>query len=262
VLRIPKREPVALRCQTPHKFFPRSCGCVGETRPSPTHSLPQAALTERIPPLDEASYAGNLAEDVPTLAAAAAPVHAPADLLGDLLSPASAPDSVPGGVAATGGPHAAVASAGPRDMLSDLDDLLSGAAQAPVADPIAPAADGHPPFTAWSNAEDGVDIVFACSASSPGTTNVLATYTNRGATPVESFQVLAAVPKSMTITMEAQLGGWRLVPHAGNTLTQRMRCVNNAHGSKPLAMRLKVTYEVSGVAREHLTVVSAFPPGL
>ena len=74
--------------------------------------------------------------------------------------------------------------------------------------------------------------------------------------------MLAAVPKSMTVTMAPQLGGRALAPNGGNALTQRLTCVNGAHGTKPLAVRLKVTYTVAGVAKEHLGVVSGFPPGL
>ena len=75
-------------------------------------------------------------------------------------------------------------------------------------------------------------------------------------------QVLAAVPKAMTVTMQPQLGGRRLAPAGGNALTQAMTCVNSAHGSKPLAMRLKVAYSVAGAAKKHLAVVSGFPHGL
>jgi Adaptin C-terminal domain len=75
-------------------------------------------------------------------------------------------------------------------------------------------------------------------------------------------QVLAAVPKSMSVRMQPQLGGRRLEPRRGNALTQVMAVVNNSGGAKPLAMRLKVSYEVGGQRREHLAVASGFPPGL
>jgi hypothetical protein len=48
----------------------------------------------------------------------------------------------------------------------------------------------------------------------------------------------------------------------GAELTQRMECVNPLHGTKPLAMRLKVLYSVGGVPRERLAVVTGFPAGL
>ena len=74
--------------------------------------------------------------------------------------------------------------------------------------------------------------------------------------------MLAAVPKSMTVAMEPQLGGRTLQPAAANAITQRLTCVNGLCGTKPLAVRLKVTYTVGGVAKEHLGVVSGLPPGL
>lgn len=76
------------------------------------------------------------------------------------------------------------------------------------------------------------------------------------------LQVLAAVPKTMSVQMQPQQGGARLEAGGGNVLTQEMRCVNSTGGAKPLAMRLKVQYTRGEQACEHMGVVSGFPAGL
>eukprot|EP00892_Ulva_mutabilis_P011372 jgi/Ulvmu1/8607/UM046_0005.1 len=237
-------------------------------------------LIERIPPLDEATYAGNLRDDVVTIDAAAATADtaggAAADLLGDLLD-ISDPANAPAAGAAGGGGGAAAAAAEPRSVLDDLDDLLGGG---PVAAPAAPAAVAAPPpppppvppaaaplatFRAWTSPQDGLEIDFSCTAvagAAAPTTDITASYRCGGAAALEGLKVLAAVPKGMTVEVRPAAGGEALQPARANTITQRLTAVNNTDGAKALAMRLKVSYSVGGTAREHLGVVNGFPPGL
>ena len=223
----------------------------------------QPELIDRIPPLDESTYAGNLQSDVATLTAAAAaadPATGAEDLLGDLLGDTSTPAATSGATQAT-----TSASAAPRSVLDDLDDLLGGST--PVATPAATstaAADGPPPFVAWHDPRDGIEITFVCAPGSPHTpaTDIVATYKNNGAVEITGLRVLAAVPKGMTVEMKPAEGGDTLAPSGGNTVTQRMVAVNQTGGMKSLAMRLKVIYTVGGEAREHLGVVNNFPAGL
>lgn len=239
----------------------------------------QQELIERIPPLDEATYAGNLRDDVVTIDAAASATAdagaSAADLLGDLLDISDAAEgSVGGGAAAAPAPAAAAAE--PRSVLDDLDDLLGGGSAAAVggvtgtAAPAAAAAAAPAAatpaatFRAWTAPQDGLEVDFACT-SVPGaaapTTNITATYRCGGNAALDGVRVLAAVPKGMTVEVRAADGD-TLQPGRATTITQRLTAVNNTGGAKALAMRLKVSYSVAGVAREHLGVVNGFPPCL
>jgi AP-1 complex subunit gamma-1 len=98
----------------------------------------------------------------------------------------------------------------------------------------------------------------------PSETCVLATYANSGASPLRSFTLQAAVPKTMSLSLEPASGAD--VPGAGSggaPTTQRLRVKNAQHGVKPLAMRLRMqwTDAASGaVVVEQATV--SFPPGM
>lgn len=221
----------------------------------------QPELIERIPPLDESTYAGNLQSDVSAMAAADTDAGGAGDLLGDLLGDPNSPVGGTGGAAAAG--SAAAAGGAPRSVLDDLNDLLGG-------DGPAAAAAAPPPFTAWRDPQDGIEITFVCTPADPPpaaaagapATDILATYTNTGSAEVTGFRVLAAVPKGMTVEMKPAEGGDTLSAASANKVTQRMVAVNSTGGLKSLAMRLKVIYTVGGGAREHLGVVNNFPAGL
>lgn len=229
----------------------------------------QPELIERIPPLDESTYAGNLRDDVATIEAAAAATAggatSAADLLGDLLDISDAPAAdASAAVPASAAPAASAAE--PRSVLDDLDDLLGGGAPAAAAPAAAPAAPAQPAasFRAWTAPQDGLEVDFACAAAagaSPPATAITATYRCGGAAALDGLRVLAAVPKGMTVEVRPADGD-SLQPGRANAITQRMTAVNNTGGVKPLAMRLKVTYTVAGAPREHLGVVNGFPPGL
>ncbi len=48
----------------------------------------------------------------------------------------------------------------------------------------------------------------------------------------------------------------------GCALLQVLHISNSAHGSKALAMRLRVTWSAGGQAVQHMGEVTGFPPGL
>jgi hypothetical protein len=180
----------------------------------------QEALTQHIPPLDEATYAGNLAEDVATLDAAASTHTADdGDLLGDLLqsepSPTKQPkgdatveprnilddlDELLGGGSAAAPPTSATAAAAPQAIsggmgsavegegLPRLNDLLGGPALTASDASVATPQDKNS-FVAWSHLEHGVEITFGCSPGPAGAVDIAATYVNRGLERMEEFQV-------------------------------------------------------------------------
>jgi hypothetical protein len=173
-------------------------------------------LTQHIPPLDEATYAGNLAENVATIeAAAAAAPNEGGDLLGDLLPSEPSPTAPPAGgsgaapaprnvlddldellgggstgaPAATNGslPQAAADTKG-AGGLGGLDDLLGGPVSSSSTSPAAPPS-ATSSFVAWSQADHGVGITFDCTPGSAGAVDIIATYVNRGLEKIEDFQV-------------------------------------------------------------------------
>ena len=110
-----------------------------------------------------------------------------------------------------------------------------GGAGAPAA-VVVPALDAH-----------GVRVSFSCAKpndSDASATTITASYANANAFAVSRFALRAAVPKSATLALEPASGG-DLAP-SGGVATQVLNVVNPLVDSKPLAMRLQVTWREAG----------------
>ena len=126
-----------------------------------------------------------------------------------------------------------------------------GGAGAPAA-VVVPALDAH-----------GVRVSFSCAKpndSDASATTITASYANANAFAVSRFALRAAVPKSATLALEPASGG-DLAP-SGGVATQVLNVVNPLVDSKPLAMRLQVTWrEAGGQERAEMATVT-FPSGV
>lgn len=258
-----------------------------------SHNDVRGHLVEAIPPLDESTYARNMADQAVADGAA---------VVGDLVQPANGSSApVAAGAAdlmdllsldVTPEPATTVAAAPVVDLLGDLLGNGQGAlcrvehrtAHAPhthvtvSAPPAAPAAVGldmlgdmlgapapaAPATTAVTMtpfSKDGITVAFALTkGGAPGTTTVHATYTNKGGSPVTGFTLQAAVPKFMQLKLDPASSG--TLAAGGGVATQTLHVTNSMHGQKPLVMRLRISYSVGGApAVVEQCEVNNFPPG-
>jgi hypothetical protein len=74
------------------------------------------------------------------------------------------------------------------------------------------------------------------------------------------FTLRAAVPKSATLALEPASGGD--VSPNGGVVTQVLNVVNPLVDSKPLAMRLQVTWSEEGGEERAETATVTFPSGV
>jgi AP-1 complex subunit gamma-1 len=86
-------------------------------------------------------------------------------------------------------------------------------------------------------------------------TVIEARYVNTGSGNIEQFSLQAAVPKTMTLTMQAASGS-TISP--GAPVTQSMRVIMSPqHGEKPVAMRLKLSWvDASGQIVQDMATIS------
>ena len=201
---------------------------------------------------------------------------AAADPLGDLMGTGAPSDPFAGGAAAgaadplgdlmgTGAPSLAPQTR-PQPAADPLAGLAGGIAATPAATPPMNAAafDGAPAaksFIAFS--KDGVEVSFVCAKPDPmdpSKTTVTATTVNRGGVPLLGYALQAAVPKTMSLSMRAASGDSVPANGAGR-VTQRLDVTNSQHGTKALAMRLRLAWNAGGAAVVEQATVD-FPPGL
>ena len=126
---------------------------------------------------------------------------------------------------------------------------MSGAASSAL---VVPALDAH-----------GVRVRFSCAKpndSDARATTITASYVNANAFAVRSFVLRAAVPKSMTLALEPASGGD--IAAGGGVVTQVLNVVNPLVDSKPLAMRLQVTWREAGGEARAETATVTFPNGV
>jgi len=71
----------------------------------------------------------------------------------------------------------------------------------------------------------------------------------------------AAVPKYMQLKLEPASAS-TIPGMGGGAVQQRMQLVNTMHGSKPIAMRLRLAYSVAGQQVLEQAEVTGFPAGL
>lgn len=247
----------------------------------PDSSSLRGALLERMPAAEgdtDAEGSEQAAEVVTaqsliSLAPSAATngAHDPLDIMkqffGDLPS-SSVPVAAPSGpttrppAAATGPSLLDILTEAPPPSLSgpSLLDVLNGPSLAPASPVMSPGA--YPPLTAL--AKNGLSIVFGFSK--PGghasdTVVLTSTTTNSTPTPITGFELQAAVPKYITLTLGSP-SGTEVPPHGHGAVTQQITLHNSLHGQKPLMLKIRVEYSIGGTKVVDTATVSAFPPGL
>ena len=161
------------------------------------------------------------------------------DILGDLMSSTPAPASTDPFKNMSGAPPAAVAG---------LMDLMSDVVPAPKAPPA--------PTPAYAK---GALSIFLSSTRvnplDPHETEISARYVNTGTGVIESFSLQAAVPKTMTLSMQPASD---TTIRAGATATQRMVIKTTAeHAAKPIAMRLKLSWLEDGQEMNEMATISS-----
>lgn len=160
-----------------------------------------------------------------------------------------------------GNGHAAGAGGGAAPM-GALDDILglAAVAPAPVVKPAVqrPAASSLPTAVAFD--KDGVNVTFQFGKSNQaGVALVKAVFTNNGSQDVNDFAFMVAVPKYMTVDVKPT-SGHHLAAFAGNSQNQKFRLVNNMYGSKPLVIKIQVSYaNSSGQKIQERTTFKDFP---
>lgn len=171
---------------------------------------------------------------------------APVDILGDLMSTSPMPSaSTDPFKNMTGAPPAAVA--GLMDLMSDV----APAAPAPIS-PTVPTS----PTPAYTK---GSLSIFLSSARvnplDPHETEISARYVNTGTGTIENFSLQAAVPKTMTLSMQPA-SSTRIA--SGAVATQRMVIkTTTEHAAKPIAMRLKLSWTEDGQEMNEMATISS-----
>ena len=182
-----------------------------------------------------------------------APGVPPPDPLADLMGGVGDAFAHPAAFAdpSSGGGPAADLLGSPAAPGGGAPPAAPGGAGAPAA-VVVPALDAH-----------GVRVSFSCAKpndSDASATTITASYANANAFAVSRFALRAAVPKSATLALEPASGG-DLAP-SGGVATQVLNVVNPLVDSKPLAMRLQVTWrEAGGEERAEMATVT-FPSGV
>eukprot|EP00898_Chlorokybus_atmophyticus_P001919 jgi/Chlat1/2728/Chrsp182S02896 len=194
-----------------------------------------------------------------------APNKATMDALLDLMGPA--PTTIPAAAA----PPAASAAA-PNFLLDILASTPAAPAAATAVSPIAGLADlsfgsapatptAFPSITAFQRGGLMVQFDFTKAAGAPQTSIIKATYSNSSPQPFSEFVLQAAVPKFMQLRMEPA-SALVVPPNNSGNVTQTLHITNSAHGQKPLAMRLRIQYNVNGTPLTEQGEVTNFPAGL
>ena len=177
------------------------------------------------------------------------------DILGDLMS--SEPTSP---APAAYDPFSNMGGAPPAAVNAVMDLMGDAVAQPPVtASPAkvepTPIPSAQAPAPAYT--KGGLSIFFSASKPNPFDpmeTLVSARYVNAGEHALENFSLQAAVPQPMTLAMQTASGS-TIAP--GATVTQTMTVSTTAeHASKPIAMRVKLSWVEAGQRVNELATIS------
>jgi len=153
----------------------------------------------------------------------------------------------------------AVLTAAARDAgaqpaaVAGLMDLMSDPTSTPTSTPIAPTA---PTQTPPAYTKGALNIFFSTSKLNPldaGETTITARYINTGAHAIEQFSLQAAVPKTMTLSMQAA-SGTTITSTAPVTQTMTVVAAPE-HGAKPIALRLKLSWTENGQAMNDMATI-------
>jgi len=137
--------------------------------------------------------------------------------------------------------------------------------------PLSSSASSGPststPFVAYESTNNsGIRVTLRCEKvggnNSNPNTDITVTYTcSNSSINITNFVCQMAVPKYMKLTMQPASGD---ILSSSTTITQSLRIENTQQGSKPLALRLKLVYNISGNPEQIVeqTDVRNFPAGL
>jgi len=128
--------------------------------------------------------------------------------------------------------------------------------------PVHQVVQAFPPILAFRSSQSGLTLQFSFAKPNPAAPNVTVitvTSTNMGAMEITRLNVQVAVPKFMQLVMRPPSGDTLRV---GAGVSQLVEVNNSMHGTKQLAVKLKIDYVCGGAPVSELTTVSSFPPGL
>jgi AP-1 complex subunit gamma-1 len=178
------------------------------------------------------------------------------DVLGDLMS-SSSPVPTTDPFANMDAAHPA-AVAGLMDLMSDDVPVVSSSSTGSLIDALgAPTAPTPPTAPQPAYAKGSLSIFL--SASKPNQldqskTLVSARYVNAGPADIENFSLQAAVPKTMTLSMQAASGS---TISSSAPVTQNMLVSAAAgHEGKPIALRLKLSWVENGQVMNEMATIS------
>ena len=182
-----------------------------------------------------------------------------ADLLHDLMggflpmTPTASPLGSMGGLF-TQQTASADAMAGLSGLRDDPMASTRGLSDDPLSCTVAPAT-VVPALTS-----NGVSVTFSCVKPNPNdaaATTITATYANHTDETLKGFTLRAAVPKTASLALAPASASDVL---ANAKITQILNVANPAHQTKPLAMRLQVSWKTGGVETTETATVT-FPFG-
>jgi AP-1 complex subunit gamma-1 len=122
--------------------------------------------------------------------------------------------------------------------------------------PSAPSAPSAPTQTPPAYTKGALNIFFSTSKLNPldaGETTITARYVNTGAHDIEQFSLQAAVPKTMTLSMQAA-SGTTITSTAPVTQTMTVVAAPE-HGAKTIALRLKLSWTENGQAMNDMATI-------
>merc|ERR1711920_1147212 len=162
------------------------------------------------------------------------------------------------------------APAGGSSQVVDLLDLLSLGTTVPAVQPVQPATQqtGNttddlladllgPPATVAPTQTSvpsprkvfdkyGLSITFNFHpVPRPSLTRVVAIASNFNSSPIEEYNMQVAVPNYIAMEMKPATGKI-VAPNGSETISQRLQLENQAHGSKPLILKIQVTGTMNG----------------
>ena len=148
-----------------------------------------------------------------------------------------------------------------NNMMPDIFGMgPSTPSPAPSATPSSSSSSGKiESLTAFD--KNGLLIRFNFKKPSPERTQIMAVFTNSTGTPFTSFDFKVAVPKFIKLRLKPA-NGTTIPANNSGRVTQLFECENTMHGTKGLAVRCKIDYQVNGAPVSEQTQISAFPAGV
>jgi len=109
--------------------------------------------------------------------------------------------------------------------------------------------------------DNGISVIFSFAVEGGNQVIVNAAYTNSNATPVSGFTFEAAVPKYIQMKISPPTGN-ELKPFGTGQVSQKLQLINSQKGTKPILMKVKLTYTFNGVKKVEQLTVNGFPKDL